>query len=69
MLPGLTTAVPVTSIPAMKFFAALLIAHSMAALALAEEPDDSRIIDQVLQTRAAILKSTSNTMKRRMKSS
>jgi phosphoserine phosphatase len=45
----------------MKFFAAASLALSILTLARAEEPDDSRIIGQVLQTRAAILKSTGET--------
>jgi phosphoserine phosphatase len=42
----------------MKFCAALALALSIFTLARAEEPDDSRIINHILQTRAAILKST-----------
>jgi phosphoserine phosphatase len=45
----------------MKFFAALSLALSIFTLGRAEEPDDSRIIGQILQTRAAILKSTGDT--------
>jgi len=41
----------------MKFFTAVLLALSIFTLTRAEEPDDSRIIGQILQTRAAILKS------------
>jgi phosphoserine phosphatase len=45
----------------MKCCAALFLALSLFAVARAEEPDDSRIIDQILKTRAAILKSTGDT--------
>ena len=45
----------------MKRCAALSLALSMFSLARAEEPDDSRIVNQILQTRAAILKSTGDT--------
>jgi phosphoserine phosphatase len=45
----------------MKLCAALSLALSIFSLARAEEPDDSRIIGQILQTRAAILKSTGET--------
>jgi len=42
----------------MKCLAALSLAFSMLTLARAEEPDDSRIISRILQTRAAILQRT-----------
>jgi phosphoserine phosphatase len=45
----------------MKLCAALSLALSIFSLARAEEPDDSRIIGQILQTRAAIPKSTGET--------
>jgi phosphoserine phosphatase len=45
----------------MRFFAAFSLALSIFTLAHAEEPDDSRIVGQILETRAAILKSTGDT--------
>jgi phosphoserine phosphatase len=42
---------------AMKCLAALSLALSILTLARAEEPDDSRIIGRILQTRAAIVQS------------
>ncbi len=45
----------------MKFITALTLALWLPTLARAEEPDDSRIISQVLQTRAAIINSTGDT--------
>jgi hypothetical protein len=51
----------ITNSAVMKIFAAFSLALSLLGLARAEEPDDSRIINQVLQTRAAILNRTGNT--------
>jgi phosphoserine phosphatase len=45
----------------MKFFMVLILAISACILARAEEPDDSRIIHQVLQSHDAILRSTGDT--------
>jgi phosphoserine phosphatase len=61
LLPHLTSDCIITNIGGMKFFAALSFALSIFTLARAEEPDDSRIIHQILQTRATILKSTGST--------
>jgi phosphoserine phosphatase len=45
----------------MRLITVWAIALSIITLARAEEPDDSRIIGQILQTRAAILASTGDT--------
>jgi phosphoserine phosphatase len=45
----------------MKLITVLFLALSLFTAARAEEPDDSRIIGRILQTRAAILKSTGDT--------
>jgi len=45
----------------MKCLAVLSVALSILTLARAEEPDDSRIISRILQTRAAIVQSTGDT--------
>jgi phosphoserine phosphatase len=45
----------------MKFLIVLLLTFSTFILARAEEPDDSRIINQVLQTHDAIVKTTGDT--------
>jgi phosphoserine phosphatase len=45
----------------MRLITVWAIALSIISLARAEEPDDSRIIGQILQTRAAILASTGDT--------
>ena len=45
----------------MKFFLILTLTICTSLLARAEEPDDSRIINQVLQTHEAIVKATGDT--------
>ncbi len=45
----------------MKFLAAFILTFTFVGFSRAEEPDDSRIINQILSTREAIIKTTGET--------
>jgi phosphoserine phosphatase len=45
----------------MKFYAILFLTFALTSFSQAEEPDDSRILNQILSTQAAIIKTTGET--------